>query len=265
MAEPANTWRAGGASVIGAAHLRRKLPNQDAVHWQPGNGVDDRCLIAVADGHGGAAHFRSDVGAGLAVEAVRSTLEWYFDEPESLDQLPGAILEVWRREVREHVAANPFREVVSGSSLEPYGSTLVAVAATARFCWVFQIGDGDLYVAFPDGRIEKPLGDDVGLTGEMTYSLCMEEAQRHVRSRIYRVDAGQQLPDFALVATDGVSKSFVDDQAFYSVVRDYRDIVQTKDDLDSTLAALPGWLREVSDNGSGDDASLCIAFGQQAE
>lgn len=256
-------WYSGGASVIGAAHVRRNLVNQDAISWYPRKGVDDRFVIAVADGHGGSEHFRAEFGAKLALQAVQNTLDWYLDAPDSLDQLSKDLIEVWQNLVRDHVASHPFDRTMKGSDLEPYGSTLVTVAATASHCLALQIGDGDLFLGFPDGQLERPLADDTGLVGEQTYSLCMHEASRHIRSRLYEIDHCSRWPDFALIATDGVSKSFVDDDAFKQVVQQYRELVQTEQGLQSTLAALPDWLGEVSNNGSGDDASLCIATQRQ--
>jgi hypothetical protein len=81
-------WRAIGASVRGASHVRAGLPNQDAIYLSslatsaapdapdaastpgaagfPGTPL----LLAVADGHGSAKCFRSDTGARLAVETA---------------------------------------------------------------------------------------------------------------------------------------------------------------------------------------------------
>lgn len=60
-----------GASVIGPLHVQMGLPCQDACAfrlWDDGTGV-----VAVADGLGSAA--RSDLGAGLAVEAAVEAVE----------------------------------------------------------------------------------------------------------------------------------------------------------------------------------------------
>lgn len=250
-------WSCGGASAIGAGHIRRKSPNQDAALWQPRSGSEEYFLVAVADGHGGAAYVRAEVGAKLALQAAEDTLAWFFDEPESVANLPQDLVTIWQRLVREHLAANPLDDF--NNELTPYGTTLVCAAANRNHCLVLQIGDGDLLLGYPDGGIERPLGKDEELVGEQTYSLCMDNASRYVRVQLLDRKKAARWPDFALVATDGVSKSFVDDTAFEQVVLRYRDLVQTKEDLKATLTALPDWLRDVSDNGSGDDATLCIA------
>ncbi|MDQ3699739.1 MAG: protein phosphatase 2C domain-containing protein, partial [Chloroflexota bacterium] len=63
-------WRVVGTSVRGASHRRHGLPNQDALRWWPESGLGPPLVLAVADGHGSAKCFRSDVGSRLAVAAA---------------------------------------------------------------------------------------------------------------------------------------------------------------------------------------------------
>jgi len=252
-------WHAGGASVIGASHIRRGAPNEDAVSVAPIQGGDNRFMIAVADGHGGEAYFRSEIGAAFAVKALSQALDWCFDELEQAQNLVQDTVKIWRQLVFAHMAENPLERPAQGPQLSPYGSTLVAVAASENQLVALQVGDGDLLLGYQDGSLRRPLLDDAGMVGEQTYSLCLDDAVEHFRTQTWQRRAGEPWPDFALVATDGVSKSFVDDAAFATVVADYRRLVSTEAELHRTLSALPGWLRDVSDKGSGDDASLCLA------
>ncbi len=246
-------WKTAGASVLGASHRRRDLPNQDAWLAEPGLDGGAGFLIAVADGHGSPRHHRSDVGAQLAVQALRDVLAWFFDDPDSLPELAEDLHALWLQSVREDLARNPCDEGVIA-----YGSTLVAVAARGNHLLALQLGDGDLLLGYADGAIVRPFEDD-DLVGEETYSLCMDNAARFVKRRLFSRVQAARWPDFAFVSTDGVSKSFVDGEAFMSVVANYRDLSAEGNSLKSTVEALPGWLREVTDNGSGDDATLCIA------
>jgi serine/threonine protein phosphatase PrpC len=264
MTEPSQLWRAGGASVIGRAHVRRGLHNEDAIYWVPRSGSEDRFVIAVADGHGGPAYPRAESGAQLALQALGELLEWFFDEPAQVERLPGDLVAVWRRLVHEHLASRPLEQPTDEPPEVVYGTTLVAAAGTSSHLLVLQIGDGDLMLGYPDGRIERPLSLDDGLVGDETYSLSLDNAAELIKYRLFERRAECDWPDFALIATDGVSKSFVDNAAFEQIVRHYRELVQTEADLSATLDALPGWLNEVSENGSGDDASLCIASRPQA-
>jgi serine/threonine protein phosphatase PrpC len=254
-------WIAGGASVRGPAHRRREAPNQDAILWRPQDGAGALLVAAVADGHGAAAHFRSGTGARLAVEAALAVLG-------RMDEAASPAVEIhaaWKRAVLAHADATPTEDWPAGDWIEsdddrllPYGTTLIAVAAHGARAVALQIGDGDLYFGYPDGRIERPLPDDAGLVGEQTYSLCAPDAAARFRVAMLPGPAAGALPDFALLATDGVAKSFADDAAFHAVVQHYRQAMRGGEPA-SVFAQLPGWLETVTQRGSGDDATLCLA------
>ena len=254
-------WLIGGASVRGSAHVRNDRPNQDSIAWSPSGGLGGRIVGAVSDGHGAALHFRSEVGSRLAVERAVEILAWHLDEGEPDDcegALAGEILTAWRRAVDEHVGAYPLRDEMVASAAHPYGATLIAIATDDGVLTMIQIGDGDLLLGYPDGRVERPLHADAGLIGEQTYSLCQSDAETRFRvASLWRGD-GRDWPDFALLATDGVSKSFRDEDAFVAAVSRFRTLAGR--DWAGTLEVLPDWLAEVSAKGSGDDSTICIAL-----
>jgi hypothetical protein len=251
-------WLIGGASVRGSAHVRNDRPNQDAIAWLPGSGRGGRIVGAVSDGHGAPLHFRSDVGSRLAVDRAADVVAWHLDEDEADEAegaLAGEILDAWRSAVDDHLADNPPPPGTTAGMLS-YGATLIALGATSSLLTMMQIGDGDLLLGFADGRLERPLRADSGLVGEETYSLCQADAQ--IRFRVATMWRGEgEWPDFALLATDGVSKSFRDEASFLAAAARFHKLAA--DDWQGTLDALPDWLAEVSAKGSGDDSSLCLA------
>ena len=252
-------WRIGGGSVRGPAHERTGKPNQDAILWQPSAGQGSRVVGAVADGHGASPHFRSDVGSRLAVEAVTEMIAWDLDDGEINDfdeSLAGEIVQAWRQRVDAHLAETPYDPPVP-HGYTPYGATLLALGANETQMLVLQVGDGDLLVGFPDGRLERPLQADEGLVGEQTYSLCMSDAAQRFRLATFWKTADRPLPSFVSLSTDGVAKSFRDDGAFEEAIVALRKLAS--ENWDRTLAALPGWLSDVTSRGSGDDATLCLA------
>jgi len=264
MSVDTGVWRAGGASVLGAAHKRRGLPNQDAYLAQPSESNAAELLIGVAAGHGGAEFVRSDVGAQLALQALRSALDWFPEEEAQLDDLKLDVVSIWQSMVAGHLKANPLQTSASvaadqQAAVRIYGSTLIAAAATQRHLLLLQLGDGDLVLGFPDGRLEMPLKDAEELPGEQTYSLCQTGAERFMRAELIARSPNGSWPQFVLIATDGVSKAFVDQDTFLTAVGEYRDITTAATDLNTVTRDLPDWLRAVSDNGSGDDATLCFA------
>jgi serine/threonine protein phosphatase PrpC len=221
-------------------------------------------VAAVSDGHGAPAHFRSGEGARIAVDTAVHLLAWHLDDGEedgSEGTLGGTIVSAWRRAVGTHLAENPFdaaQQSGSSSPYSPYGATLLTLAANQDIIAMLQIGDGDLMLGYPDGRIERPLRSDEGLVGEQTYSLCQNDAEGRFRVASLWRSEPSGWPDFALLSSDGVSKSFRDDEAFEDAVRRLRALASSQ--WQETLAALPQWLSDVSANGSGDDSTICIVI-----
>jgi serine/threonine protein phosphatase PrpC len=234
------------------------------VHWLPRDTTARHFVAAISDGHGGERYTHSRIGARLAVEQVTSVLEWFLDgdtSDASAAELPAQTLAAWRDAVRRHAQSLETGDDwidATADKLLPYGATLVAVAASDDVAVALQIGDGDLYLGYPDGRLERPLPDDAGLIGEQTYSLCSPDALSRFRVAVVRPGSPAVQPDFVLMSTDGVSKSFADEAAFRAVVEHYRRSMMTSDPR-AVLDPLPEWLASVSRRGSGDDTTLCLA------
>jgi serine/threonine protein phosphatase PrpC len=257
-------WAAGGSSVRGASHVRRDVPNQDALAVAPAGPAQDveAFIAAVADGHGAPAYHHSDVGSrlavGCAIEALRR-----FVGGGGAEGMVEEILTRWREAVmadhqaRAHAGDSDWVDATT-DVLIPYGCTLAAVAMAPGQLLVLQIGDSDVLLGYPDGRIERPLPVDQGLVGEQTYSLCAQDAAERFRVRIIAPDSAQDWPDFVMLSTDGIAKSFADEKSFLAIARQYRETLQ-KVGLGEVLGRLDDWLAEVSKRGSGDDVTLCLA------
>lgn len=256
------SWQVGGASAQGASHLRSGKPNQDALAWTPPRGEGVRIVAAVSDGHGASAHFRSGIGSRLAVEQATAILARHAEDDDiDDDALAAAILRGWRAAVQAHAAANPFTleegPGTPGSVLGPYGATLLTISADDNAMTILQIGDGDLMLGYPDGGLQRPLRADQGLVGEETFSLCQDDAETRFRvATLWRAD-GEPWPDFILLSSDGVSKSYRDDGAFEAAVAHLRDMARS--DWSGLNSTLPTWLKDLSAGGSGDDCTLCVA------
>ncbi len=265
------------ASVTGAAHLRAGRPNQDAAGcWC---GEDGSVVLAVADGHGGDAYFRSDRGARFAVEeavgacrdldarlapmAIRDGVR----HGRLGQELAREIVRRWQRRVEEDrddeeadPEVRPRRRPAPTGSTRPYGTTLiVALAVGADLVLLLQCGDGDVLAVAGDGAVDRPLPSDERSFGNETASLCLPEAWTEFRSRLLDAD---ELPAMLLLATDGYANSYADDDAFRPVARDLF-LAVTEDGEEAVGAALPAWLAETSEGGSGDDitAGLLVRRG----
>lgn len=264
MSDPEALWKIGGASVRGASHARRGAGNEDAIKFLLLDGEGRSIIGAVSDGHGAPAHSRSAIGSRLAVEAAANIMGWdadSADDGELDDGLAQDVSDYWRSLVAEHATNEPLSEeqlrLARGQTVLAYGATLIAVRVTPEIGQMLQIGDGDLLVGFPDGRLERPLRSDEGLRGEETYSLCLNDAARHFRTATFWRGDDRHWPDFVFLSTDGISKSYADEDGFRGAVDQLRTLA--RNDWDALMASLPEWLNDLSRHGSGDDSTACIA------
>lgn len=266
-------WRVIAHSERGASHIRNNLPNQDAV--QPSVPPDGGApvVLAVADGHGSPKSFRSETGASFAVDSAVSVccdfLESFRDAPATViknsaeQQIPRRIIEKWNQQVDQHLSANPFSAaelalVPQGRYPVAYGSTILLVAITDQFLLFFQLGDGEmLVVSDTTGEVTHPIPRDEALIANETTSLCMKNPRPEFRFRFqYAKDSPAGL---ILLSTDGYPNSFSSPDGFLKVGTDLLEILRT-DGGDSVERDLPGWLREASAVGSGDDVTLGIVY-----
>jgi hypothetical protein len=278
---PAIQWRIIGHSSRGASHQQSGLPNQDAIgFWLPESGAGPPAILAIADGHGSAQHFRSADGARMAVDTANALL-LQFSRVHSGDsnlaelqaaasELPRMILETWRASVNAHLAAKPFRDEeferlgekeadaraeISQNPLIAYGATLLSVLITASYALYMQIGDGDVLFVDDSGATSRPVPPDPRLIANQTTSLCQLEAARDFRLHIEvpLVHA----PALVLVSTDGYANSFASDADFLQIGADFLALAR-EHGLSGVSERLPGILREASEKGSGDDVTFGI-------
>ncbi|MEV0775288.1 PP2C family serine/threonine-protein phosphatase [Streptomyces sp. NPDC050433] len=233
--------------------------------------ADGRAVVlAVADGHGSRAHFRSELGAGWAVEAFTSCARVYAHEVvrrgddeanwarlrAEARTLPQQVVHAWRRRVLMQEANSPAH---GGSTPEPdlavYGSTLIGVVLTERLLVCWQLGDGDIVLVDEDGTTHMPLhtGPDMG---DETESLCEPEAWRKARLHWQPLTGGP--PPGVLISTDGLSKSFADHEGFLAFASGVRSSAASHG-VAAVQAQLPDWLGHAAKY-SGDDATLAGAF-----
>jgi len=275
---PAERWELLKGEVKGAA----KKYSQDrctARHVAEGRAV----VLAVADGHGSAPHFRSDLGARWAVEefavcaqefaaaAVR-----YDDEAEQYEdkgpwwnalaelraearRLPQLVAHRWYERATLHDCNSPahgaHRHPPKGPDLTAYGTTLVGAVLTRRLLVCWQLGDGDVVVLDAAGTPYTPLytGPDLG---DETDSLCAPESWHHARCHWQPLTS--EGPSGVLLSTDGLSKSFTDHQGFL----DFAAGVQGRAHelgIPAVRGRLTEWLSHAAQY-SGDDTTLVGAF-----
>ena len=277
-------WIALGTTSLGDAHRRRGIPNQDALALAPD--LSTGCVVAVADGHGSSASFRSAVGAGFAVDVAAEALGGFtavmprMASPRAVERglrdLAGELVAAWERRVRSHLAAEPIRaeelealagtdgdDAVARAEAEPlvaYGATVVAAAVAPPFLALLQLGDGDILLVDDSGpgSVRRPVPGDSRLVANATTSLCLPDAARDVRVRAVRLDE-PSLVRLVVLTTDGYANSFVDEAAFLQTAPDLaRSLIDHG--AETVAAQMPGWLETASAKGSGDDITMAMLW-----
>ena len=277
-------WNVFAASSPGTAHRDRPAANQDA----EGHQVEDgSVIIAVADGHGHARHFRSHTGASIAVEiAVTATQRWLqgfgaggidalasagpaaAGEAVRLHLLP-AITEAWRAAVWADATANPWAETGEMPGIafsDPpeiaYGATLLLAVLGNALAVLAQIGDGDIVVVGRDGTAWVPVPGDPVLDGHVTTSLAQPDALAAFRVAV--LDLLRQPLAIVLAASDGYGNAQVDNPWAPQVGADlWRMLAEYGTDW--VASHLPEWVaRCASGEGSGDDTTVALAIAEPA-
>lgn len=240
-------------------------------------------VLAVADGHGSAAHFRSDLGAYWAVEEFTRCAEAFAREAarvgadaagwsalrEEARRLPQQVGHRWRERAVLYDSNSPAHGArplaakdrtgrgarPQAPDLAAYGSTLIGAVLTEHtlFCW--QLGDGDIVLVDDRGVPHTPLstGPDMG---DETDSLCEPEPWRKMRSHWQPFTGGA--PPCVLLSTDGLSKSFADHQGFLDFATGLGDRAAGQG-VAAVQAQLPDWLGRAAKY-SGDDTTLVGAI-----
>jgi Protein phosphatase 2C len=269
-------WLVFGASVRGAAHERAGTPNQDAIGWLPESGRGLPLGVVVSDGHGSAKCFRSGAGAAMAVEATIALFEVLAmsERSSTLDewraaaeqQLRSTLPTWWAAKVDEALAREPISEAelapldaseradVLANPYVAYGATLLGVLVTARCTLFAKLGDGDIVTVAHDGAIERPMPTDRRLIANETTSLSGRSA---IDDLVIRVTPGEQRPRLILTSSDGYANSFATDADFLRAAPDIAQMVNANGP-DEVATSLPGWLRETSREGSGDDITVGV-------
>jgi Protein phosphatase 2C len=277
-------WSALSASVQGASHARGGHRNQDAVRLKNPSGADDVLLLAVADGHGSARSFRSDIGSAMAAECALIGLGRFIrrlgpDAPlsrvrnQAKTRWPKDLLATWKRTVRADLAVHPFSELDFAAFPEPpptlqpgvdlpisaylaYGATLLTVAVTHRYILYSQLGDGDIITVQANGTVSRPLPRRHEFMANQTVSLCSHHAFEEFQIRVDALRGAA--PALIMLSTDGYANCFRDDDGFFKVGADILSYLRSQG-ISFVNAKLEEWLRQSSHDGSGDDITVGLA------
>ena len=251
-------------SVKGASHEESGLPCQDSARVHI---AKDVAIAAVSDGHGSEKHFRSDAGSDMATRvAIRSIMDFternggldkmFRNDPDNAARrIAGNIIYSWNQEIAAHYSYAPFtneEHSVSrkhgGIPLESvYGATLIVAAVTSRGLLGMQIGDGT-FAAAARGKMSFPMPEDDRLVGNLTTSLCDNDAIGSFRW-FYRAGTFTSV----ILSSDGLINSFVSSEDYLHFGNRLITAVS-----EQNTSALTEHLAQRSKAGSRDDISVAV-------
>lgn len=258
-------------SVIGNSHTKASKVCEDfSLSF-----TSDKIGIAIAcDGHGSEKHFRSSTGSKIAAEVSFNAIfelmkhedNFSKNKKEILIQLEKSIIYAWNIAVNEDYRNNPFieeelsnlnkrdREYVESDFEIAYGSTLIAVAFTNKYCFGIQIGDGDCVLINHMGEITNPMPWDERLQFNITTSLCDKAALSNFRH--FWIDAPINA---IMVTTDGVRNSFSNEKYYHDFFLTLLGSL-TDTSFDEAKIELMEFLQRLTIDGSGDDVSVSVVY-----
>lgn len=256
-------WRTIGVSERAPKRTDANLPNEDAIGCEVSD--DGRAFfLAVADGHGSEAYFRSHLGSQFAVEAAWHAAMRYQSGQFCFDQLPLQLENYWRQMVVEHyfaaeLTADELQIAKPLNIYEPYGTTLLFVVAKQNHLAAVRFGDGDIVSVTRDGMALPifPLSDKSSATNILAQPNSYLNAE--VTTRL--LDPGAM--PFLMASTDGLSDGCASDSDFMSIVEQLNLMTRRHctDSLEAELRHLLGRVNGIADgHGSNDDATLALAF-----
>ena len=280
MVGVAHPGAATGAELV---ELRASEMGANKRHNQDWSGIarlplagrgETATLLAVADGHGSKEYVRSDLGARFAVAAFQRTAarffagaepqSWHTRRSQARHDFPRALALQWRRLVVLHATNNPPRgalpdaaddqRAASIDTLRLYGSTLIAALVAPGLFAAWQIGDGELFLVDEERRNRLPLAKPGADLGDETDSLCHHDAA----DRFESVWWPDRRPALVSLSTDGLSKSFADQEGFHAFCIGLFDRLE-RGDRAAVAESLPAWLARAAAH-SGDDSTLCALY-----
>ncbi len=249
-------------SVRGASHEEDGSPCQDSARVFI---ADDFAVAAVADGHGSEKHFRSASGSEMATRvAIRSLCDFkerngsfpemfHRGEANAARRIAANMICGWNSEIAAHLrlfpltarerAINEKHGGIVGEVM--YGATLIVACVFEGGCFGLQIGDGD-FCALSGGEMLSPMPEDAKLVGNLTTSLCDNDAISN-----FRWFFTEESFSGVMLSSDGLINSFVKVDDYMNFGRRVLSAVES-----GSTRPLGEHLKTRSRCGSRDDISI---------
>lgn len=201
---------------IGYSHVKSGKPCQD---FSSSYSSDKCTIITACDGHGGDLYIRSHKGSEFASIATLHTmlnpdlLSFNKHTNEEIEHnLKLNILCEWNKLVQEDLQKYPIRksktinlsqaqiDSLKQTPIKAYGTTLGGAMLYGNHLICVGLGDGGCYLLQNGNLISAFPEDEDEPVANITYSLCSENAFKHMKARIFDIRSY----DGVILCTDGV-------------------------------------------------------------
>ena len=260
-------------SCRGYSHLANGKPCQDDSLSYRDN---ERIILACCDGHGGDLYIRSDRGSKFASKAVFEVFRRLtpgflakFEGEEAEEKIRMEILCEWNRLVEEDIRLHAFtkkeleplnerqKELLLANPIKAYGSTMSGLLLLGNKLVIASIGDTEVLL-LAKGRIERPLSSEDDPAGNVTYSLCQDDAYDFIRTKVLRFHHY----DGVFLCTDGFSGPY---QSYANLTESFLKPLMKKAIQGRSLDYVDEFVHELaSSKGSGDDVSVAYLLKGEA-
>lgn len=212
-------YRIFAKSSRGYSHIQKNKPCQDYSAMYLDN---QRALITACDGHGGKVYVRSNDGAQYASNALLNALSSItpsflkkYKKEDIEEKIKLIILCDWNKQVEEGISFRPlYKKELEGLNEDEicylktnpsraYGTTLSGAVLIKNTLIVVSIGDTECLL-IKQGKIEKVFNNDDDPAGNITYSMCQEDAFKYMRVRILDF----RPYDGIIIGTDGLTAAY---------------------------------------------------------
>ena len=261
-------------SCIGYSHIRNKKPCQD---YSASYKDNERIIITCCDGHGGAQYVRSQYGSKAASDAtmdVFKTIDKSFlrglDDEQIKEKIKLLILCEYNKLIERELTLKPIRknevaglreeqiDMLRFNPSKAYGTTLSGVLLYKKRIYVVSIGDTET-LGIRNGEIVKIFDNSNDPAGNVTYSMCQEDAYQYLRVAV--LDAHEL--DGIFLCTDGMSSPY---QSYENLNKSFlcptvRKVIHSRSTANAEIAVEKMALVQ----GVGDDVSLSFIISDKAK
>ena len=264
-----NVYYVFNKTCIGYSHKKEKKKCQDFSAAYQDN---ERIIITCCDGHGGAQYIRSHFGSKAASDAVinvfkkiNKSFTFAKSKKEIEEKIKLLVLCEYNKLIEQEFTKHRIKksecvalkeEEIDAIKINPakaYGTTLTGAMIYNNQIYLIGIGDTEV-LTFSKGNIKPAFDNSNDPVGNVTYSMCQEDAFRHLKVSILSLNN----IDGILLCTDGLSSPFQTYDNFYnSFVRP--TIRRTL--ISHSSLGLNKQIMQIADQlGTGDDVSISLVM-----